>query len=485
MELVQTQKQPKVFYLAFLAALGERFGYYVVNFLLVLYLKYVCAFSDTKAFELVGLFVAMSYIVPAIGGFLADKIIGVKRCFGLGLLIEMLGFFVLAVPSNNPNQFYFALSLIVVGCGIFKPAPTNLLGRAYGKNDPRIDSGFTLYYMAINIGSFLSALVAGPVKDFCGWNISFLLAALGLIFAFFWFMFLKHHGEELDTDIGKQHFSLQKWSYTVAVSIAGVLLVTLFFKYLSLGSFCIFILSAAIFIYLIYEIIIAKQEERWGIIVALILIALNFATFLMYFQLFESIELFIERNVNRAVFGFNLATPIYLGFNGLCVIFLSPILAHMYKTLEQKKKDLSITTKIPVGIFILSSCFIFLYFCSFFAGADYKVPGFLVMIAIAFYTLGELLTSALGFSIVTKLVPARLYGTMMGVWFLLAVGLPGKVSGNVAALAKVPENMINNLQFSLGVYAHAFLIIGFGGAIVAIFGFLIAPWLKRKGNLGN
>jgi len=174
------QKQPKILKLAFITAMSERFGYYIIGFMLVLYAKHFYNLDDKAAFALFALFTALGYLTPTIGGYLADNIVGIKRCLGIGLLCEAVGYYLLAMHNSNPMIFNIAMGTIIVGAGIFKTAPTNMLGRAYKPNDPRIDSGFTLFYMGINVGSFSSGIVSGSLLKLYGWHMPFLVAGIGL-----------------------------------------------------------------------------------------------------------------------------------------------------------------------------------------------------------------------------------------------------------------------------------------------------------------
>ncbi|OGV20867.1 MAG: hypothetical protein A2X47_13560 [Lentisphaerae bacterium GWF2_38_69] len=473
-------KQPKVFNLSFVTAMSERFGYYIISFLIVLILKDIFKFSDSDSFKLCAIFIALGYLTPAIGGFLADKVIGIKRCLGLGLLLEMTGFILLALPSNNIFLFVIALGFIVIGAGIFKTAPTNMMGRAYEDNDPRIDSGFTLYYMGINIGSFSSSLIAGPVKDAYGWGIPFAISAAGLFFGFIWFMFFKKHGDNLESPPGMKSFHPGKWFIVVICCILGVLASAMMMLYVEIGSMCFYVLSGLIFIYLIWEIIISPKEDKKKIMVCLILIFLAVGFFSLYYQLYQSVVLFLQRNVDRTLFGIDIPTPVFLGLNGLSVIILGPILALIYNFLEKRKKDLSITTKFPLGILIITLGFLILYVGTLMDNGTGKISCLWVIAYLIVYSLGELLIGALGVAMITRIAPAKMYGIMMGAWFFIGSGLSAEFSGTVASLAKVPPELLSNLGATMNIYGKAFLDMAYIGLAFALVGFILAPWLKKR-----
>ena len=482
--VAKKMKQPKVLYLAFIVSMSERFGFYIMNFLLTLYVKAIYNLSDGKAFALYAMFVALGYLTPVIGGYLADNTIGIRRCLGLGLLLEASGYFLLSVPTGNRLIFYLALGAIIVGAGIFKTAPPNLLGRAYDDGDPRIDSGFTLYYMGINVGSFSSSLIAGPISHLYGWHVPFFIGGIGLVLGGIWLIIFKHYGKHLESNAGNKKLSIFKWFIVVICSLGGIAVCGFLMSNLSFANEVFYIGCAVVVVYLIYQILISPKEDKTKIIVCLILISMAVAFYALYFQLYESMILFIQRNVNRNILGIiKVPAATFPGFNGLAILILSPILAGIYNKLERHKKDLSITTKFPLGIMIISCSFFLLKISTFFAYGDARISSFWIIAALFLYSLGELLTSALGLAMITRIAPARLYGIMMGCWYLIAWSLAANLSGNVAQMASIPKYLQSNLHVCLNIYGNAFFKMGLLGVAVAIIGFIIAPWLKKAAKI--
>ncbi len=477
-------RQPRVLYLASITSMFERFGYYIIGLLLTLYLKNVYNYSDQEAFGAFALFTALGYLTPAIGGYLADHFIGIKRCLGLGLFFEGIGYVLLAIPVDDPLIFRVALACIIIGAGIFKTAPTNLLGRSYRAGDSRIDSGFTLYYMAINIGSFGSALIAGSIQKAYGWHVPFLFAAAGLFVGIFWFFALKHHARGVGSKPGRRSLGFHKWAITILGCVASVALFAYLLSNQSLANVCFYFGSAAVLMYFLWQMIVSPREERMKIAVCLSLIFMAVVFFVLYFQLYTSMELFVERNVERNYLGFTLPTVYFLGLNGVWIIALSPIYAAIYSALERRNKDLSITTKFPLGILIIACCFFSLYFAStHFADANGKISALWMVFAIFLYSAGELLTSALGVAMITRIAPTRMYGVMMGAWYLIAFALAAELSGMVAGFASIPENLQQDLPASLGIYGGAFLKMGTIGLVTAALGLAVSPILKRAAKL--
>lgn len=477
-------KQPRVIYLSFLTAMCERYGYYIIGFLLTLYVKNVYGFSDAQAFTTFALFTALGYLTPAIGGYLADHVIGIKRCLGLGLILEGIGYALLAIPTPNHLIFFTALGSIIVGAGLFKTAPTNILGRAYSDDDPRIDSGFTLYYMGINIGSLASSLVAGSIQEAFGWHVPFLFAAAGLIAGFAWFVIFKHRAKGLESKAGEERYTVSKWALTIFASAASVALFAYLMSDETIASIGFYAGSAAILLYFLYEIVVSPEHERVKIVVCLVLIFMAVVFFILYFQLYTSMELFIERNVQRDIAGFTIPTVYFLGLNGLWIIILGPIYAWGYRRLQRRGMDPAVTTKFPLGILLIATCFFSLTAATrYLAGADATISPLWMVFAIFLYSAGELLTSALGVAMITRIAPTRMYGVMMGSWYLIAVALAANLSGRVAQLASIPEKLQTQPHVTLPIYSDAFLWMGMMGLAVALLGFMISPWLKKKAGL--
>jgi len=477
-------KQPKVLYLAFITAMFERYGYYIIGLLLTLYLKNVYNYTDEAAFGTFALFTALGYLTPAIGGYLADHLIGIKRCLALGLFLEGIGYLLLAIPKDDPFIFHVALACIIIGAGVFKTAPTNLLGRSYEDDDPRIDSGFTLYYMGINIGSFGSSLIAGTIQKAYGWHVPFAFAAAGLFIGIFWFFALKRYAVEVGSKPGGMRFGPWKWAVTILGCAAAVALFAYLISDEQVANVSFYLGSAGVFAYLLYQMMVSPREEKIKIAVCLSLIFMAVVFFLLYFQLYTSMELFVERNVQRDYFGLTLPTVFFLGLNGAWIILLSPIYAMIYRALERRNRDLAITTKFPLGILIMAACFFLLYFAAtHFGGPGHKISALWMVVAIMLYSAGELLTSALGVAMITRIAPTRMYGVMMGAWYLIAFALAAELSGVVARFASIPEELQGDVAASLAIYGSAFFKMGMIGIVTAVVGLAIGPSLKRAARI--
>jgi proton-dependent oligopeptide transporter, POT family len=348
-----TLKQPKVFYFSVITSIFERHSYYVLGIVLTLFAKSVYGYSDKDAFMLFGLFTALGYVTPVIGGFISDNIIGIKRCMGFGLVLDFIGFLFLAIPNEIPYSLQISLALIVVGSGLFKTCPTNLLARGYEEKDPRIDGGFTLYYMGMNVGGFLASFTGSSYTIF-GWHIPFAIAAIGLLGGIIWFFIFRHQGDDCEVQKGHEHFHMFKWIVMTLLAFLLVAIITLLLIYMLIGNILFYATCFAVFAYFAYEFIIGTVEDRKGILVCWILMFLALVGSLLYFQGFTSMELYMERCVNRSISGFTVPTVWFTSLNPIWIFILSPFLAILYRTLGEKDKDLTIPNKFALGILLIA-----------------------------------------------------------------------------------------------------------------------------------
>ena len=480
----QSFKQPKTFYFSTITALGERLGYYILAFLMTLFLRGLYQLPDNIAFAVFGAFTALTYITPVVGGYLSDNYLGIKRCMGLGLFLELFGFIILSLPSTSHLLLCLALSLIIVGSGFFKTGPTNLLGRSYRDDDPRIDSGFTLYYMGINIGGFLSSYL-GSIHKLYGWHSPFLLAAIGIFFAIIWFFFFKHNASECDVEVAHTRIPIGKWVLILSGTLIAILISIFLLRNLAISKIFFYASTTILLLFFVYQIIISQKKEKLGILTAIILMFMALFFFILYFQMFTSIVLYIERCVDRKFFSFSIPTVFFLSLNPLFIFALSPLYAFLYKVLGKRNKDLNITTKFPLGILLIALCFFVLYLSTFFILSDGKTSFLWIVLVFFLFSAGELFTGALGVAMITQIAPKRLYGIMMGSWFLISMALAADLAGSLASLTSIPKALLNNGHAMFHVYGSGFWKMGLFGLVVAIIGFMLSPWLQKMIHSGE
>jgi len=469
-------KQPPILKLAFVTAMFERFGFYFLTFLIVLYLKSEYNFSDSAAFLMYGAFSALAYLATAAGGYLADNIFGIRRCVISGLICEAIGLTMLGIPEKN--LLPISLGLIIIGVGLFKTGPTHLLGRSYKENDPRIDSGFTLYYMGMNVGSFTTSLLAGVVQKYCGWHIAFLYGGIGIAAGLVAYLVLRKSAAPLDSTPGLKPLSIKIWTKMIVGIILAIGLGSFLVNNPSLAKYCIIITAVILAFYFSYEITRSPKHEKMKITACLILIAMGLIFYILYQQAYTSMVLFINRSVDRHFLGIDIPTVAYFGLNPFWVIILGPILASLYNYLHRHKKDVPITVKFPLGLFVTCLCFVSLVVGAHLASAPDQVSSIWIVLAYLFYTAGEMLVSALGPAMITHIAPKRMYGVMMGTWFVVGMALSSILGSMCASIASVPDTLTDSTAI-LHIYSQAFTKFAAISFIITLICFAVGPAINR------
>lgn len=475
MQSKQHLKQPKSFFLLCFTEVWERFGYYILAYLLVLYTEQHFGFTDSQAFTLFGVFSGLVVITPAIGGYLGDHVFGIKRSLMLGLFLLACGYIMLALPYDH--LFYPALGVLIVGNGFFKISPSNLLARSYKREDPRIDSGFTLFYISINIGSFCATLVAGILSQLFGWKAAFLAAGIGLIIGLLGFIKFKHVVKKVGSKPGMKSLPWTIYAKVCIGSVVAAYICMLLVKHGELANAIFIGAFVLICCYFLYEILKSNSEDRQRIIVCIVLMLMGMTFFTLYFQAYTSINLFINRNVDRHIFGYLIPTPIFQSLNPFWILALGPVLATLYNRFNRRGKDLFITTKFCLGIVIISLCFFSLKAATMINAHSGTVSFWWIVWGYFLYSFGELLISALGMAMVTKIAPFRMFGVMMGAWYFFSA-MGAALAAHFADLAKIPKSITDPVQM-LPIYGHAFFVIGMAGVGCAVVSIAISPFIKR------
>ncbi len=472
----QTPSRTKGFTTLFLIELWERFGYYGMTAVVVLFMVQKLGYTDDRANLTFGAFAALAYTVPAVGGWIGDKLLGSRRTMVLGALVLALGYIGLAIP-NHPELLFPALGLVAVGGGVFKANPANMISKLYEGDSARIDSAFTMYYMAVNIGATASQLATPLIAIKFGWHWAFALCAGGLIVGilnyFAMSRYLRHVGSEPDF----QPLNVKRLVLVILGIAIGVVLVTFIVQNLMVARGTVILGFIAMLV--IFGIMMRKgnERERKGLTAVLILTGLGMLFFIFYQQMSTSLTLFSLRNVNLDFFGYHVPAGQVQALNPIWIFILSPGLAWLYNHLGKGKGgDFHISTKFAMGFAVLSLGFFIYGFSGHFATAG-KISFWWMISGYGFQSLGELLISGLGLAVMARYVGPALRGFIMGVWFL-ATGISQYLGSYVATFASVPHNLTNPID-TLPLYTNLFTRLG----IVAVIGTVIAaaliPTMKK------
>jgi len=468
---------PPGLFVLFFAEMWERFCYYGMRTLLILYLTVELLFRDDPAYGVYGAYTALVYAAPVLGGKLADELLGYRRAVILGGILMAIGEFMLVgngVLSEGNALLYLGMGTIIVGNGYFKANISSIVGRLYKDGDPRRDSGFTIFYMGINVGAVLATTVVAYVGSTYGYKWGFGLAGLGMIIGLLVFLFgqgqLEGHGFPPDEDkLHKPRLGpLSNWHLTVLGSLAVI--PALYFLLVSEGAVTeaadkggwiatvamiqnkllfgltfvdvlLFITMTVVVVSLLRGAVKAGQDAegeqktvlRDRMVVFFILMIFNIMFWAMFEQAGTSLTLFADRAVDREIFGWTMPTTMTQAFNPAFIIIFGSIFQWMWVALDKRGKNPNIPLKFAFALFQLGLGFLLLTVGAAVAGDDFKIPLMFLVFMYLLHTTGELFISPIGLSMVTKLAPSHLTGTVMGAWFL-SFAAANKVGAGLAKL---------------------------------------------------
>lgn len=533
-------------FLLFAVEMWERFSYYGMRGLLVLYLVRSVTgdenhfnpgrgWSKQDAATLYGFYTGFAYLLPIVGGMLADKLIGTHRSMVIGSLVIMLGHIVLAVSGFGDmahNQFgmsvfIFGLALIVIGTGHFKPSVSVMVGQLYKKGDPRRDGAFTIFYMGINLGAFLCAFVCGTLGELVGWHWGFGSAAVGMAIGLALYLafrpkYLKGIGDlatdssarnckycEYPTDgvpgsvcpeCGKENelaapsapakpsFAATTRTATMLM-IGGIVLAAVFGVAYhaglvsSLGKFITPGVVAAIGAVLlglsIWFVAIQRPGDRGPTASIFIFMFFNVFFWIAFEQAGSSVNLFTEEKTNRLLFGWEVPATWFQSVNAGLIFILAPMFSALWLALGRRNLNPSQPMKIALGLFFVGFGYIFMVW----AGMIVKVPGArasmaLVLLMYFWHTVGELCLSPTGLSYVTKAAPVRFVSLLMGIWFVSSF-IANLGGGLVAAQVEKIEKGEIRLPWNFGGQADFFMLFVVASIGAALVIAVLTPFFKK------
>jgi POT family proton-dependent oligopeptide transporter len=481
--------QTRSFSTVFLIEMWERFGFYGMQVLMVTYMMKKLGFVDTRANLVWGAAAALIYATPAIGGWIGDKLIGTRRTMLIGACVLALGYALLWLPTNSEYFLYFALGVIIVGNGMFKPNAGNLVRKIYEGDETRIDSAFTMYYMAVNIGSMLSMTLTPWIRDYvgarygnsAGWHTAFGVCAIGLVLGLVNYSLMSRALARIGSPADAEPVRPSRLLALLAAGVAMAFVAAFILHSEAIARVCVYAAGVVILGIFAHLIRSSHRDERAGLLAALVLVAQTIFFFIFYQQMSTSLNLFAQHNVDLdfSVFGRHLFTWIpeqYQNLNSIWIVVLSPVLVFVYNLLGRTTGDLSIAAKFAWGFGAVAAGF-FIYGVGARWAVDGQVSSWVMVWGYGLYSLGELLVSGLGLAMIARYVPARMGGFMMGAYYV-ASGISQYLGSVVANFAHIPENLTNPLE-SLSIYTNLFNELGFAGIGCTLIAIAMLPLMNR------
>ncbi len=490
---------PRALFTLFATEMWERFNYYGMRALLMIFLTGSLAtggfgMDEDSALIIYGVFTSLVYVTPILGGILADKILGQRKTIYIGALTMAIGQILLAysaiISGSNfelkESIFYMGLGILIFGNGFFKPNISTLVGELYTENDTRRDGAFTIFYMGINIGAMLGPFVSGWLAEneaFGQWQYGFLAAAAAMIIGFLWFYFSR---AELGT-VGmppkyKGKVSKLTTKDNIEVSIYVVSIVLSVVAVVHLGKiipsstrntivYSVLILGA---LYLLQNVIRnTKGKTEWSRVgVILVLVVFNVVFWSGYEQAGGLFNLFARDSLDRTIGSWTIPTTWFQMVSAISIVAFAPLFSILWVFLDRIKLNPNTPLKFAWGILLLSFGFVVMGYANDLTnGGTVLINPMWLVLVFVIHTWGELCLSPIGLSMVTKLSPSKIVSTMMGIW------MGSFAAGNL--VASQMKSIANSLENSLGREVPVFWFIAIETAIAAGILFIISPWLKK------
>ncbi len=470
-EVIASRGLPKPFWVIWGIELWERFGYYAAQAILALYFVSHLGFSQELSIYTFGSFSAFSYGFIWVGGYVGDKYLGAKRTMVLGAIILLISYIALALSTQE--TIFYALGGIIVGSALFKANPSSLISKLYEKGDPALDGAMTMYYMAINIGAFLSMLIAPVAAQVFGWTAAFWISAFGLMLGLLnYFVFYKVLSD-ISTEVGAKPMVFGR---LVTIIVASIVAIIVFGKLLPHTIICytiVYIVVAGGFLYFLKTALSLNGSDRTRMLIAFLLILEAIVFFVLYNQMPTSLTFFALHNIDNNVFGWTIPAASYQVLNSLVIIIASPILAVLYKKIPGTH-----ATKFCFGMTLCGLAFLVLYLPRFSAAETGLASPWWMVLTYTLQSTGELLVSGLGVAMVAELCPRAMSGFVMGIWFLTSM-LAGPLGAFVGNMTSPPSGVTLTTLESLNVYTEVFAQIGIVTLIIAALMWLSRPILNK------
>jgi POT family proton-dependent oligopeptide transporter len=420
----------------FFTEMWERFSYYGMRAILIFYLTSSIAkgglgFADSKAGAVYGLYTAMVYLMCLGGGWVADRITGHRRAVLIGGILIACGEFCLVAPSEV--TFYFGLVLLMAGTGMLKGNVSTIVGQLYAPGDLRRDSGFSIFYMGINIGALISPLFCGYVGERISWRLGFGVAGLGMLVGLIQFLLTSRHlgsaglhpastgNPEEDrksrmSAIRGVGIGLAVFAVLAGLGASGVVELNATMISNALG-WCLIGISVVVFAWLIFFGNWSPVERKRcaAIFVLFVSSALFWAAFE---QAGSSLSLFAERGTDCRIFGYSFPASWFQSVQPVFVISLAPVFGWIWLKMARRGKEPASPTKFALGLLTGGLAFAILVPAAYMVVSGQKVGPWWLVATYFLQTLGELCLSPVGLSAMSKLAPARIGGFIMGMWFL-------------------------------------------------------------------
>lgn len=436
--------------------------------------------KDAAANLQYGAIQAFVYAFTFIGGIFADKILGFKKSLFFGGIVMIVGNLLIAFSPQT--LFYYGIAFSIIGTGFFKPNISSMVGELYNEKDPRRDAGYGMFYAGINIGGLFGGAICIYLGKYHSWTLCFLAAAIVMIFGLVTFLFTKKHLGPIGNSPLLDLSASKRKTREIAVYLGSLLSIPFIFimvkntDYTDYFMYTIGIIALSYFTYELFKLGGVKLQKK--LFAAFLFIFFYFLFNAIYEQSGGSLSLFAKDNLNSNLLGFTIdPNVVNNSSNTLFVVLLSPIIGLLWLWLAKKKLEPNTLIKFGIGFLFLSASFYLFYYTKFFANVEGITSLNLFAFAYFVTTIGELCLGPIGMSIITKLSPKKLFGMMMGLWFLASAF--GQLAAGKLGAAISQSNSGTTLMSKLQSYTDGYYQLAIYSLVAGVVLIAISPLIKK------
>jgi len=471
---------PRGLFVLFYAEMWERFSYYGMRALLVLYLTKFWLFSDSQSTVIYSAYTSLVWVAPVLGGIIADRWLGQRKGVIAGGVLLAAGHFLMAVEGmhgvTDPlikqadpaiGIFWLALSLIVIGTGFLKGNISVIVGQLYRRTDGRRDAAYTIFYVGINVGAAMGSILVGYLGETLGWSWGFGLAGIGMLAGLVIFAFgkpaLMGKGEPPVALTRAKEYGLY------AIGLAAVAATWLLIQRTGTIQILFAVTGAGMLAFTLYEAFKLPKEARERIFAILFLIALNPIFWGLFEQAGGSLNLYTDKFVDRG----GVPTSLFQAINSIYIILLGPAFAMLWQWLARRGLEPSAPAKFGLALIQVGLGFLVFSWAAQGLGIGAMTPVFLIFLIYLLHTTGELCLSPVGLSAMTQLAPVHLGSFIMGAWFY-TTAFGQFVAGKIGE-ATGGESGEMSQELTLTIYSQ----IGWLSIAVAAVVLVLSPMVRR------
>ena len=473
-------KYPKQLWYLFLVEMWERFCFYGMRGVLTFFMVDQLFLKDEAANLQYGAIQAFVYAFTFIGGIFADKILGFKRSLFFGGIVMIFGNLLIAFSPQE--MFYYGIAFSIIGTGFFKPNISSMVGELYHEEDSRRDAGYGMFYAGINVGGLLGGALCIYLGKYYSWSLCFLSAGIVMILGLVTFLLTKKHlgpiGDSPLLNLDPKKRKIKEMA-VYAGSLLSIPFIFIMVKNTDFTDYFMYTIGIIAVLYFLLEVFNLKQATaRKKLLAAFLFIFFYFLFNAIYEQSGGSLSLFAKDNLDSKLLFFNIdPNVVNNSSNSLFVIIFSPIVGLLWLWMAKKKIEPSSVIKFGIGFLFLGASFYLFYYTRFFANAEGITSLNVFTFAYLITTIGELCLGPIGMSIITKLSPKRLFGMMMGLWFLASAF--GQFAAGKLGAEMSKSNTGTTLVSKLQSYTEGYYQLAVYSIIAGVFLIVMTPLIKK------